>query len=71
MEISMKIHGNFLYFFTHIKLSSSTTNRELRSSNHLNPRQVVNCDSNSRLVVDDDDNVKSGLKGLESGNIFI
>ena len=31
---------------------------------HLHPLQVENCDSNSRLVVDEDDNVKSGLKGL-------
>ena len=34
------------------------------TSNHLHPLQVENCDSNSRLVVDKDDNVKSGLKGL-------
>ena len=33
-------------------------------SSHLNPLQVENCDSNSRLVVDEDDNVKSGLKRL-------
>ena len=32
------------------------------TSNHLHPLQVENCDSNSRLVVDED--VKSGLKGL-------
>ena len=35
------------------------------TSNHLHPLQVENCDSNSRLVVDEDDNVKSGLKGLK------
>ena len=34
------------------------------TSNHLYPLQVENCDSNWRLVVDEDDNVKSGLKGL-------
>ena len=34
------------------------------SSNHLHPVQVENSDSNSRLVVDEDDNAKSGLKGL-------
>ena len=34
------------------------------SLNHFHPLQVENCDSNSRLVVDEDDNVKSGLKGL-------
>ena len=27
-------------------------------SNHLHPLQVENCDSNPRLVVDDDDNGK-------------
>ena len=32
--------------------------------NHLHPLQVENCDSNSRLVVDEDDTVNSGLKGL-------
>ena len=35
------------------------------TSNHLYPLQVENCDSNSRLVVDEDDNVNSGLKGLK------
>ena len=34
------------------------------TSSHLHPLQAENCDSNSRLVVDEDDNVKSGLKGL-------
>ena len=34
------------------------------TSNHLHPLEVENCDINSRLVVDEDDNVKSGLKGL-------
>ena len=29
---------------------------------HLHSLQVENCDSNSRLVVDEDDNVNSGLK---------
>ena len=33
---------------------------------HLHSLQVENCDSNSRLVVNEDDNVKSGLKGLTS-----
>ena len=28
------------------------------SSNHLHPLQVENCDSNSRLVVEEDDNGK-------------
>ena len=34
------------------------------TSNHLHPLQVENCDSNSRLVVDEDDNGKFRPKGL-------
>ena len=34
------------------------------TSSHLLSLHVENCDSNSRLVVYADDNVKSGLKGL-------
>ena len=34
------------------------------TSSHLYPLQAENCDSNWRLVVDEDDNVKAGLKGL-------
>ena len=40
------------------------------TSNHLHPLQVENCDSNSRLVVDEDDNVNSGLKGLNLSYTF-
>ena len=36
------------------------------SSSRLYPLQAENCGSNSRLVVDEDDNVKSGLKGLSN-----
>ena len=36
--------------------------------NHIHPLQVENCGSNSRLVVDEYDNVKSGLKGLNHGD---
>ena len=32
------------------------------TSSHLHPLQVENCDSNSRLVVDEDDNGKFGLE---------
>ena len=32
------------------------------TSNHLHPLQVDNCDSNSRLVVDEDDNCKVRLE---------
>ena len=48
MEISIKrayqYMANFFNFYT--------------TSNHLHPLQVGNCDSNSRLVVDEDDNGK-------------
>ena len=44
-------------------------------SNHLHPLQVKNCDSNLWLVVDEDDNVKSGLKhhckSLKTDLIFL
>ena len=40
-ETGLPIHGNFLYI--------------LPTSNHPHPLQVENCDSNSRLVVDEDD----------------
>ena len=36
------------------------------TSNHLHPLHVENCDSNSRLVLNEDDNVKLGLKGLNT-----
>ena len=39
-------------------------------SSHLHPLQVENCDSNSRLVVNEDDNVKFGLKGLNKTYFF-
>ena len=54
MNISIKLVYQYMVIF----FKFSTT------SNHLHPLQVENCDSNSRLVVDEDDNVKSGLKGL-------
>ena len=37
------------------------------TSSHIYPLQAENCDSHSRIVVDEDDNVKSGLKGLMLG----
>ena len=48
MEISIKL----VYQFMAIFFNFYTT------SNHLHPLQVENCDSNSRLVVDEDDNGK-------------
>ena len=46
MKISMKL----VYQYMAIFINFSPT------SNHLHPLQVENCDSNSRLVVDEDDN---------------
>ena len=61
MEISMKLVYQYMaIFFTFPP-----------TSNHLHSLQVENCDSNSRLVVDEDDNVKSGLKGLKQDSIVV
>ena len=53
----MKIPMKLLYQYMAIFITFSPT------SNHLH-LQVENCDSNSRLVVEEDDNVNLGLKGL-------
>ena len=47
-KISVKLFYQYVVIFF---IFSSTLN-------HLHPRQVENCDSNSRLVVDEDDNGK-------------
>ena len=61
MKISMKL----VYQYMAIFLNFQTT------SNYLNPLQDENCDSNSRLVVDEDDYmVNSGLKGLTDNPLF-
>ena len=36
------------------------------TSNHFHPLQVENCDSNSRLVVDEDDNDKFRLERVKA-----
>ena len=36
------------------------------TASHFHPLQVENCDSNSRLVVDEDDNGKFGLERVNS-----
>ena len=38
--------------------------------NHLHPLQVENCDSNSRLVVDEDDNGKFRLEKVKGMDYF-
>ena len=52
----MKISTKLLYQYMTIFINSSPT------SNHLPPLQVENCDSNSRLVADEDDNGKFRLE---------
>ena len=37
------------------------------TSNHLHPLQVENCDSNSRLVVDEDDKGKFRIERVKNG----
>ena len=54
MNISIKLVYQYIAIFFTLSPTSI----------HFHPLQVANCDSNSRLVVDEDDNVKSGLKGL-------
>ena len=56
MKISMKLNYQYMAIF----LIFSPT------SNHLHPLQVENCDSNSRLVVDEDDNGKFRLERVKS-----
>ena len=51
----MKISKKLFYHHVAIFINFQTT------SNHLHSLQVENCDSNSRLVVDEDDNVKLRL----------
>ena len=41
------------------------------TSNHLHPLQVENCDSNSRLVVDEDDNGKFRLERVKHQDLQI
>ena len=56
MKISMKLVYQYIATF----FNFSTT------SNHFHPLQVENCDSNSRLVVDEDDNGKYRLERVNS-----
>ena len=43
----------------------------LNTLNHLHSLQVENCDSNSRLVVDEDDNGKFSLERVKALGYFI
>ena len=61
MKISMKLAYQYIAIFFNFATTSS----------HLHSLQVENCDSNSRLVVDEDVNIKSGLRGLTITSIKI
>ena len=54
MKISMKLAFQYMTIIFNF----------LTTSNHLHPLEAENCDSNLWLVVDEDDNLNSGLKGL-------
>ena len=54
MKIYMKIVHQYLAIFFNLP----------PTSNHPHPLQVENCDSNSRLVVDEDDNGKFRLESI-------
>ena len=60
----MKISIKLVYEYMAIFFTFSPT------SNHIYPLQVENCDSNLWLVVDENDNVKSDLKGLNDVAAF-
>ena len=58
MKISMKLVYQYMKIFLNFSLTSS----------HLHPLQVKNCESNPRLVVDEDNNSKfriERVKGVE------
>ena len=54
IKISMKLVYQYMAIFNNFS----------PTSNHLYPLQVENCDSNSWLLVDEDNNGKFRLKGL-------
>ena len=58
----MNIFMKLVYQYTAIFFSFSPT------SSHLRPLQVENCDSNSRLVVEEDDNDKFRLQRVKTLN---
>ena len=58
MQTSMKLACQYMV----ILFNCSST------SNHLHPLQVENCDSNSRLVVDEGDNGKLRLERVKYNN---
>ena len=61
MKISMKLFYQYMAIFFNFS----------PTSNHLHPLQVDNSDSNSRLVVDEDDNGKFSLERFKRVNIWL
>ena len=55
MDISMKLAHQYMVIFFNFETTSS----------HLHSLQVENCDSNSRLVVDEDDYGKLRLERVK------
>ena len=55
-KISMKLAWQYMVIFFNFSLTS----------NHHYPLQVGNCDSNSRLVVDEDDNGKFRIERVRT-----
>ena len=60
MKISMKLVYEYIAIFYIFYITP----------NHLHPLQVANCDSNSRLVVDEDANGKFKIEIVEYNNIL-
>ena len=58
-KISMKLVYQYMVIFVNFSSTSS----------HLHPLQVENCDRNSRLVVDEDDNGKFRLKRVKDKHL--
>ena len=56
MQIFMKLVHQYMYIAIFVNFSPT--------SNHHHPLQVENCDSNSRLVVDEDDHGKFRLERI-------
>ena len=61
MKISMKLVYQYMTIFFNFQTTSA----------HLHPLQVENCDSNSRLAVDEDDNGKFTLERVEASVFYL
>ena len=61
MQISMKLVRQYIAIFFNFSTAA----------NHLHPLQVKNCDSNSWLVVDEDDNGKFRLERVKHVPYFM